>query len=174
MGYRSNVAFSFTKENWDKLCELAKTDRMALSERFSFEDLVSGADIEKEIVDAGEILHVVCWNWMKWNDNEGDAIEFFEEKGRPLAYEYIRIGEEDGDVDMDIVREGRAWGIEKDGIDIIVNGVTLNAYQRENLLKDVVKAFKEAAPEAAEAFYKEHWERLVCDEYDKLFGKKVY
>ena len=49
MGYRSNVAFSFDEHNWKSLCERAKTNKNALSEHNSFNDMLKYADINREV-----------------------------------------------------------------------------------------------------------------------------
>ena len=62
MGYRSNVAFSFDEHNWKILCERAKTNKNALSEHNSFNDMLKYADINREVEFLEIKFYVLEWN----------------------------------------------------------------------------------------------------------------
>lgn len=177
MGYVSNVAFTFTQDNWNKLCELAKTDKRAMNKRCPFEWMIGGyADVSKEVIgDDGKKYHIVYWNSVKWYDDCYDAIAFLEDEGRRLSHEYMRIGEEYGDIESDESAHDRSDGnrtyfLGRDGDDICISGVTMDSYLKGHFLPAVVKAFVEAAPEAAVKWKHENQGMYGgSDEFEELF-----
>lgn len=171
MGYASNVAFSFTEDNWRKLCKEAEEDGRALSKRLSFDELVKSADIDKDIDINGKTYHAVAWNWWKWYDDEEDGIAFMEDRGRELCHEYIRIGEDDGDVDYE-GGQFRPWVIARDGSEILVRGTSLSMMEKERLLADAIKELCRIAPDAARKWKESEMEAVEGrGELEAMFGK---
>ena len=96
MGYRSNVAFAFTKENNDKLLEKHKDDQEFLD--FLNSLLYHEQDIDKKVVYYDELL--------KWYGTYPDIKkieEFFDEldsEKKVSEYGFLRLGEDFGDIEM--------------------------------------------------------------------------
>ena len=167
MGYFSNVAFSFDEHNWKTLCERAKTDKKALNKHCSFDALVQYADTDKELEFMGMKFHVLQWSRIKWYTSEGDAIQFFEETGKGLCDEFIRIGEEPNDIEF-INGHNLLW---IDGDDIHIMGVTLLNHDRKQILKDLAQLLLRADPFAVKGYQEAH-KSYECDEFTDLFKFK--
>ena len=169
--YTSNVAYAFTKECWDELRDEAKEDGDALNERCSFDKLLGKADVDEDIVGDGKPYHVVCWNMVRWDGGNGDAVDFMTDAGSVLCGQYIRLGENIDDVEIS-EKMGFPCLLWQDGFDIAVRGTSLSAYERETLLGEAVRALVEAAPDAARAL-KEKMENLVGKnaELDRVFAR---
>ena len=166
MGYFSNVAFSFDEHNWKTLCERAKTDKNALSKHNSFDDMLKHADINREVEFNGKKFHVLKWDRCKWYsmDDERDAIKFFNDEGKKLCDEFIRIGEEPNDVEF-INGHNLLW---IDGDDIHIMGVTLLNHDRKQILKDLAQLLLRADPFAVKGYQEAH-KSYECDEFNDLF-----
>ena len=168
MGYRSNVAFSFDEHNWKSLCERAKTNKNALSEHNSFNDMLKYADINREVEFLEIKFHVLEWNNIEWYSSyDEDAIKFFNDEGKKLCDEFIRIGEEPDDVDF-INGHNLLW---IDGDDIHIMGVTLLNYDRKQILKDLAQLLLRADPFAVKGYQEAH-KSYECDEFTDLFKFK--
>ena len=170
MGYFSNVAFSFDEHNWKTLCERAKTDKNALSKHNSFDDMLKHADINRVVEFNGKKFHVLKWDRCKWYsmDDEGDAIKFFNDEGKKLCDEFIRIGEEPNDVEF-INGYNLLW---IDGDDIHIVGETLLNYDRKRILENVAELLSKVAPETAREYMEEH-PVYDCTEFRKLFKEAL-
>ena len=169
MGYCSQVAFSFTEENWDKVCELAKTDTMANNKNWPFDDLVKYADMNKEVEGSDGKRRILLWRSIKWYTECKDSINFFDKVARPLANEYMRIGEEIGDVDAECHADDAFFSV--DGNEIDIYGITMTSYQKDYMLPDIVKAFIEAAPDAARKWKEERGDKYYggSEEFENMF-----
>lgn len=166
MGYFSNVAFSFDEHSWKTLCERAKTDKNALSEHNSFNDMLKYADINREVEFLEIKFHVLEWNNIEWYSSyDEDAIKFFNNEGKKLCDEFIRIGEEPNDVEFINDGYNLLW-IDDDDIHIV--GETLLNFDRKRILKDLATLLVKTAPDAAHEYVKTH--RVYdCTEFRKLF-----
>ena len=169
MGYRSNVAFSFDEHNWKILCERAKTDKNALSEHNSFNDMLKYADINREVEFLEIKFHVLEWNNIEWYSSyDEDAIKFFDDEGKKLCDEFIRIGEEPNDIEF-INGYNLLW---IDGDDIHIMGETLLNYDRKRILENVAELLSKVAPETAREYMEEH-PVYDCTEFRKLFKEAL-
>lgn len=169
--YTSNVAYAFTKENWDELCEEAREDEDALNKCCSFDKLLGEADVDEDIIVDGKPYHVVCWNMVQWDGGDGDAVDFMNDAGSVLCGQHIRLGEDIDDVEI-CEKESFPCLLWQDGFDIAVRGASLSAYERETLLCEAVGALVEAAPDAARALKEKMEDRVGKNaELDRIFAK---
>lgn len=169
MGYRSNVAFSFDEHNWKTLCERAKTNKNALSEHNSFNDMLKYADINREVEFLEIKFHVLEWNNIEWYSSyDEDAIKFFNDEGKKLCDEFIRIGEEPNDIEF-INGHNLLW---IDGDDIHIMGETLLNYDSKRILENVAELLSKVAPETAREYMEEH-PVYDCTEFRKLFKEAL-
>lgn len=166
MSTYSAVAYSFTNENWKKLCELAKTDERALNKHYSFDNLLREADVNRDHPDGRH--HVIYWSWITWYEYEHKAgISFFQDVGEKLCNESMYVDDENS-YDYSPAEDDEGLLL-RDGDGIKIQGITLANFERYNLLTSVVKAFMKAAPEAAREWREENEGEYGCDEFDELF-----
>ena len=169
MGYYSNVAFSFTKNNWKNLLDAIKHQNEEFQKEANW--LIKNADIGQDHPDGKH--HILYWNYVKWYEHDPDSIgvvKFFEHEGRQLANEYMRIGEESGDFEYDGAEDDEGMFM-RDGDEIYIEGINLSNYQKNKMLRELVSAFMSVAPGAATTWYRNHKKDYGCGEYDVLFGK---
>ena len=99
MGYRSDVAITMRKEDYELLKEFDKENKNLI-------DLLESATIREK---AGAVS--LYWEWLKWYDSfsEVEAIEEFLGKlsDEDKPYKFIRIGEEWDDIERE-----ENWGDE--------------------------------------------------------------
>ena len=162
----SAVAYSFTNENWKKLCEAGKTDKRAQNKHCSFDELLEIAYVNQDHPDGKH--HVVYWTDTVWYECEHEtAISFLQDVGKKLCSEYIYIDDKGG-YDYSF-KEGERNYFLRDGDEIEIVDITLANYKRANLLVSAVKAFMEAAPESAREWRATMGKWYGCYEFDQLF-----
>jgi len=167
MSYDSDVAFSFTKENWRELLDQIEQKGGEFQKEADW--LLKSANINQDYLDGEH--HVVYWHNVQWQEYDPDSIgvvKFFESIRQELSDEYMRVGENSGDFEYDSPESDDGIFM-RDGDKIQVLGIALADYERKELLEKAVKAFVKADPEAARMFHKENEKRYGCDEFDELF-----
>ena len=167
MSYDSDVAFSFTKGNWEKLLDRIEQKGGEFQKEATW--LLKGANINQDYLDGKH--HVVYWHNVQWQKYDPDSIgvvKFFESIRQELSDEYMRVGENSGDFEYDSPESDDGIFL-RDGDKIQIQGITLADYERKELLEKAVKAFVKAAPDAVYRFRKNNEKQYGCDEFDQLF-----
>lgn len=102
MGYRSEVGIVFKKSDenlfYDKLHE---QDASHTGNGESAEELLNYAN--KETLYSNSLKEdcvVLSWTYVKWYDTY-PAVQFFEDVKRYIDIDFVRIGEEAGDIEGD-------------------------------------------------------------------------
>lgn len=93
MGYRSNVAITLYKKDFESLVKKA-------AGKTNYElDLIKSATLYEKSNEKYSIITMV-WNYIKWYDDYED-VEFIMSfiRGNNTQYHFIRIGEEPGDIE---------------------------------------------------------------------------
>lgn len=102
MGYRSEVGIVFKKSDenlfYDKMREW---DASHIGDGESAEELLEYANKETLYSDSlKENCVVLSWTCVKWYDTY-PAVQFFESIKRDIDIDFVRIGEEIGDIEDD-------------------------------------------------------------------------
>ena len=171
MGYRSDVALVFPKENWEKILEEAKTDKAANTNKKykSFEDLMEDA----KVYDTPH-SKILKFEFIKWYDSPGEesAIDFLNRMQKKYNGEILDVGE-----DLSIEHEYP----ESDDIPqrlivdytIVMDDVNISIYDKTNILEAIAKDYKKHDPKNYEKFVQSletKYDYLKdCIEFKKLF-----
>ena len=130
--------------------------------------LTTCCNINREVEFLEIKFHVLEWNNIEWYSSyDEDAIKFFNDEGKKVCDEFIRIGEEPDDVDF-INGHNLLW---IDGDDIHIMGVTLLNHDRKQILKDLAQLLLRADPFAVKGYQEAH-KSYECDEFTDLFKFK--
>ena len=96
MGYYSDVGICVKKENFDELKERVNALK---------DNTVTSFIESAKYVDYGSEEVILTWDYIKWYP-EFAEVQFItsflsELKTRGIAYSFIRVGEENGDIEID-------------------------------------------------------------------------
>lgn len=169
MGYRSDVALAFPKENWEKILEDAKTDEAANKKYGSFKDLMKYATVY-DTPDS----KILKFEFIKWYDLPGEesAVDFLKRMQKKYDGESLEIGE-----DLSIEHEFP----ESDDIPqqlmvdytTFVDNVNLSIYDKTNILEMIAKDYRKHDPENYKRFvqFLESKDKHLkdCIEFKNLF-----
>lgn len=105
MGYYSDVAIAIKKEDKDVfLAAMKKFDLVHEKEgtdeygrRLSAQNIYDWAEVYEDVENSkGQHFFVMKWEYVKWNTWDY-AFKFFDNP--PVLYDYLRVGEEAGDIE---------------------------------------------------------------------------
>lgn len=102
MGYRSEVGIVFKKSDEDLFYDkLREWDASRIGDGESAEELLGYAN--KETLYSNSLKEdcvVLSWTYVKWYDTY-PAVQFFEDVKKYIDIDFVRIGEEAGDIEDD-------------------------------------------------------------------------
>lgn len=169
MGYRSDVALAFTKENWDKIIEESKTDEAANNKFCSFKDIMRAA----KVYDTPD-SKILKFNLIKWYDSPGNegGIDFLQRMQKKYDGESLIVGEDLATEHDYPNKEGIPEHFTVD-YNIFADNVDLSIYDKTNLLEMIAKDYKKNDPENYKKFvqFLEDNDKYLknCSEFKKLF-----
>ena len=97
MGYRSEVVFKVGPEALEELEELSNTDP-------ELEELLR--DMKADALEKSDAYNVFYYSWVKWYREDPQIqmlMDFFKKldaEGRDDEYGFIRLGEDDSDIEV--------------------------------------------------------------------------
>ena len=95
MSYYSEVAIAVKKTDYDKVIEAAKVTPLIKDEviRKDYLKFLNGNSITTS--KQRDDVCIIHWNWVQWHKTFG---EYTEKLLEPYEYDFVRIGEEYGDI----------------------------------------------------------------------------
>lgn len=170
MGVRSDVAMIFPKDNWDKILEESKTDKAAQNKYGSFDELLQVADVTDT-----EDSKVLKFYYTKWYDLPGNeaGVDFLQRMQKKYDGESLIVTDLD---ELDVEHEYPYSEVPQHAMidyNIFVDNVDLSIYDKTNILKMIVKDYKNHDPENFEKFraFLEKNDKYLreCKEFKELF-----